>query len=410
MRNFEEKLDAYAQLAIEIGINLQKGQQLVVSAPVSAVDFVRRVVRVAYLAGAAFVHVEWNDEILSLIKYQHAPKEAFKVFPNWKAKGFVEMAEQNFAFLSILGSNPDLLSEVDPAKITTQNLTDAEGMKDFREWIMNSRISWGLVSIPTPEWSAKIFPDLAPDKQQDALWESIFSVVRIDQPDPVKAWREHMANLEKQVKILDGKRFKKLHFKGPGTDLTVELPEKHLWQGGSSRNEKGVAYSPNIPTEEVFTMPHREGVNGTVRSTMPLIFRGTYISGLTMTFEKGKIVDFSAEEGYDVLKSLLDTDEGSRYLGEVALVPQDSPIARSGLLFYSTLFDENASCHLAFGSCYAPCLEGGKDMDHEELARHGANVSLVHVDFMIGSPELDIDGETPGGNREPLFRKGNWAK
>jgi aminopeptidase len=266
-----------------------------------------------------------------------------------------------------------------------------------------------MVSIPTPEWSAKVFPELDEETRVAKLWELIFKLTRVDGDNPVEAWKQHIDQLSEKKNLLNAKKYSKLHFKAPGTDLLVDLAEKHQWVSASSFNEKGTLYVPNLPTEEVFTMPNRNGVNGTVTSTKPLSYNGTLIKGFTFTFEEGKIVKATAEQGEEVLQRLLDMDEGARYLGEVALVPHDSPISNSNLIYYNTLFDENASCHLAIGNAYPFCLEGGTAMSKEELIAQGANISFTHVDFMIGSAEMDIDGITEDGSREPLFRQGNWV-
>ncbi len=409
MENFAEKLESYARLTIEIGVNLQKGQHLVVNAPVNTKEFVREVVRAAYDAGAGFVHVEWEDETVGLVKYRYAPDEAFKIFPCWKARGFEELVEKGTAFMHITAADPDLLAGIDPKKIALQNKTDAEGMAKYLKLVLGGKVNWGIYSVPTPGWSARVFPGLPEKERMDKLWETLFKVVRVDTADPARAWRKHLKGLKGRIAALNRKRYKKLHYRAPGTNLTAELPPNHLWRSGMLKNNDGVEFVPNMPSEEVFTMPIKHGVNGTVRATRPLSHRGSLITGMTMTFKDGKIVGFSADKGYGVLKGLLDTDEGSRYLGEVALVPQDSPVTQTGLLFYNTLFDENTSSHLAFGFSYVLNVEGGTQMSQEEFVKNGGNVSVIHVDFMIGSPELDIDGETRDGKIEPVFRKGNWT-
>ena len=282
-------------------------------------------------------------------------------------------------------------------------------MKNFRQYTMNDRITWSIIAIPTADWSKKIFPG---QSEEDAIanhWEAIFKIVRVDQDDPIEAWNKHNAKLEKARGILNEKAYKKLIFKAPGTNLELELPEGHIWKGGSAISEKGIEFNPNIPTEEVFSMPHKYGVNGTVASTKPLNYGGSLIDNFSLTFKDGKVVDFKAEQGEKVLEHLLNTDEGSRRLGEVALVPHESPVSQSGLIFYNTLFDENASCHIALGKAYPTNIEGGSSMNEEELDKHGVNDSLSHVDFMIGSEKLDIDGIKPDGTTEAVFRNGTWA-
>lgn len=410
MSGFQEKLEKYAELAVKVGVNVQKGQTLVVNAPLIAAPFVRLIAKKAYEIGAYNVHVEWSDEVITRLKFDLAPDEAFKEYPMWKAKGYEELAEAGAAFLSIKPPNPDLLKGVDPDRIATANKVAGQAMHKYRSYAMSDKISWSVVSVASPEWAEKVFPDLPPEKQTDALWDAIFKATRSDLPDPVAAWKEHGATLDAKAEMLNHKRYKALHYKAPGTDLTVELPEGHLWVSGGSVNEQGVPFMANMPTEEVFTTPHRLGINGTVRSTKPLSYGGNLITDFSFTFENGKVIDYQAEKGEEVLKRLLETDDGAKSLGEIALVPHHSPISQSNLVFYNTLFDENASNHLALGNAYAFCLEGGKTMSEEELEKRGLNRSLTHVDFMIGSEEMDIDGITHDGHREPVFRKGNWAE
>lgn len=409
MSKFETYFDQYASLAVKVGVNIQQGQTLVINATLNAADFVRKVAEKAYEAGAKNVHVEWSDEALTRIKYDMAPDEAFKEYPMWKAKGYEELAEQGAAFMSIKPSNPDLLKGVDPQRISDANKVAGEAMKTYRQYAMSDKISWCVIAVPSPEWAAKVFPDLPEAEQMNALWDAIFRATRADLSDPVQAWEQHLQTLNEKMEYLNEKRYRKLHYKAPGTDLTIELPEKHLWVSGGSVNEKGDRFVANIPTEEVFTAPAKDGVNGVVRSTKPLSYSGNLIENFELKFENGRVVDCSAESGEEILKRLLDTDEGARRLGEVALVPHQSPISQSELIFFNTLFDENASNHIALGQGYAFCIDDGKTMKPEELEQQGLNQSITHVDFMIGSADMDIDGETADGRLEPVFRKGNWA-
>ncbi|HEX7066173.1 MAG TPA: aminopeptidase [Bacillales bacterium] len=408
MAAFEENLEKYAELAVRNAINVQKGQTMVISSPISAAAFVRDITEKAYKAGAKHVYVEWSDDLLTLAKYKYAPDEAFEEFPMWKAKGMEEMAENGAAFLSIYAPNPDLLKEIHPEKIATANKTASQALKNFSAYRMSDKVSWTVLSVPTKQWAEKVFPQLGTEEAVNKLWDTIFAMTRADKEDPVSAWNTHQNQLNKKIDYLNGKSFSKLHYHGPGTDLTIELPEGHIWVGGGAKNEKGDSFIPNVPTEEVFTLPLKTGVNGTVSSTKPLNHDGNLIEDFSLTFQDGKIVDFKAEKGYETLKQIIETDEGSHFLGEAALVPHDSPISQSGLIFYNTLFDENASCHLAIGRAY-PCFEDGMKISQEEAEERGANNSLVHVDFMMGSAELDIDGETKDGKKDPIFRKGNWA-
>lgn len=409
MEDFEKNLEKYADLTVRVGVNIQKGQTLVVNAPIATADFVRKIAEKAYKAGAKNVHVEWNDEKLTLIKYLNAPDEAFKEYPMWKAKGYEEMAKEGAAFLSIIASNPDLLKNVDSQRIADNNKTASTAMSAYRHYSQNDMISWCVVSVPTKEWAAKVFPEANADECVDKLWKAIFDATRVSTEDPIEAWKTHVATMNKKLSFLNNKKFKKLNFKSPITDLHVELPDGHIWVGAQSANAKGDVFTPNIPTEEVFTLPLKEGVNGYVTSTKPLNYGGNLIENFKLTFKDGKIVDFTAETGYETLKKLIETDEGSHYLGEVALIPYDSPISNLNIIFFNTLFDENASNHFAIGNAYPTCLNGGDKMSEEELKKNGANVSLTHVDFMTGSSDMNIDGETADGRMEPIFRNGNWA-
>ncbi|MGF7058381.1 aminopeptidase [Brassicibacter mesophilus] len=409
MKNFEVLLDKYAQLAVKVGVNLQQNQVLVINSPIECADFVRLVAKYAYEAGAKDVHVEWSDEQLTLMKYLNADDNVFNEFPKWKADAFEQFAENNAAFLSISASNPELLKNVDQQRIANFNKARGIAMKKFRHYTMNSIVSWSIVSIPTKDWAKKVFPSLAEEEAIEKLWEAIFNVVRINKEDPVKAWNDHIDNLSEKVKFLNEMKFKKLHLLSKETDLMIELPKGHVWAGGGELNAKDTYFVANMPTEEVFTMPLKNGVNGTVQSTKPLNYSGNLIDNFKLTFKDGKVVDFEAEKGYETLKKLIETDDGASYLGEVALVPYDSPISNSNIIFFNTLFDENASCHLALGMAYPTCIENGDKMSNEELEKAGVNNSLIHIDFMIGSKDLDIIAEKENGEKVQVFKNGNWA-
>lgn len=409
MSDFQAKLQKYAELAVKVGVNVQPGQNLIVVATVDAADLVRLIVKQAYEAGARFVKVNWNDDTVTRLRYEHAADESFLDDPKWYAGEMLEYVENGAAVLHVISSDPDLLTGIDPQRITNHQKTYGKAMSKYRELQMADKFSWSIVAVPSNAWAAKVFPNLPESEQIDALWEAIFRTVRIDQPDPIQAWREHIANLNAKSEYLNNKKYKKLHYIAPGTDLTIELPEGHIWVAAESINAQGKTFLANLPTEEVFTAPLKTGVNGTVSSTKPLSYNGNIIDKFKLTFENGRIVDFSAEVGEATLKQLVELDEGSHYLGEVALVPHGSPISQSGILFYNTLFDENASNHLAIGNAYAFNLEGGKSMTREQLNQHGLNASFAHEDFMVGSAEMDIFGITADGKEEQIFAKGNWA-
>lgn len=409
LENFDQLLEHYADITVKVGLNVQKDQDVLILAPVESPEFVRRTVKKAYQAGAKNVYVEWTDEAITRTRFELAPDEAFQSYPAWRANSYQALADGNAAFLYIYSPNPDLLSGIDPTRVATAQKVSAQANKKFSEAKISATVSWSIVSVPTDAWAAKIFPDLGESERIEALWKQIFTITRSDRDDPEKAWTNHLENLRDKMGILNDKRFKALHYKAPGTNLTIELPGEHLWISGEMTNGKGIPFRPNMPTEEVFTMPLKTGVNGTVSSTKPLNFAGNLIDNFSLTFKDGRVVDCKAEKGYETLKQIIETDEGSHYLGEVSLVPHHSPISDTGLIFYNTLYDENASCHLALGTSFPFNYRGGRDMSEKELAANGANYSLTHVDFMVGSGELDIDGESSDGSQTPIFRKGAWV-
>lgn len=406
---FSNNLSKYAELAVKVGVNIQKDQYLYIAASTDAVDFVRLVTKIAYEEGAKQVFVDFSDDQVGRSRYQLAPEDSFDFFPPWKVQEREWLAEQGAAFMSIVSQDPDLLKGIDPKRIAAFQKAAGTALNKYRQYVQSDKISWTVIAAPSKGWASKVFPELPEEEQMGALWEAIFKATRADLENPVQAWTEHNDALHEKVDYLNKKKYAKLHYTAPGTDLTIDLPKGHLWCGAGSINERGDEFMANLPTEEVFTVPHKDGVNGYVSSTKPLSYGGNIIDDFKITFEKGRIVKVEAKQGEEVLKNLIATDEGSHYLGEVALVPHDSPISNSGLLFFNTLFDENASNHLAIGSAYAFCLEGGKTMSPEELMENGLNQSITHVDFMVGSAEMKIDGITEDGQREPVFRKGNWA-
>ena len=355
--------------------------------------------------------MSWGDELLAHIRYAGGKKELFTEFPEWRRKFYTDYAEQGAAFVSIAARDPEIFKDIDPEKLKLSQQAAGAALLEYRARLMNNRNTWCVVSVPTRSWAQKVFPAVSADEAVAKLWQAIFKTVRIEAgADPVAAWRKHIAFLQKAAKFMNDNAFVSLHYTNDsGTDLTVELPEGHIWAGGAEDSELGVQFAANMPTEEVYTLPKREGVNGTVAASKPLNFNGNLIEGFKLTFQEGKVVDYSAEKGEEILKGLLETDEGARYLGEVALVPYDSPISQSGILFYNTLFDENASCHLALGKAYPTCIEGGESMDSVTLLQHGVNDSLLHEDFMIGTRDLDIVGTTKDGRQVQVFKDGNFA-
>ena len=405
-----KKLDKLAEVAIKVGLQLQRGQDLVLTAPVAALPLVRRIAAHAYEAGAGLVTPIFSDEELTLARYRQAPDESFDRAPSWLYEGMAKAFGNNAARLAIAGDNPMLLSGEDPDKVARANRANSMAYKPALEKITGFDINWNIVSYPSPSWAKQVFPDDSEEEAVRKLSEAIFAASRVDVEDPIAAWRQHNASLKARHGWLNARNFAALHFQGPGTDLTVGLADGHQWKGGASEAKNGITCNPNIPTEEVFTTPHAQRVEGHVRSTKPLAHQGTLIENIEVVFEAGRIVDAKATRGAEVLNKVIDTDEGARRLGEVALVPHSSPISASGLLFYNTLFDENAACHIALGQCYADCFVGGKAMTPDEIASRGGNKSLIHIDWMIGSGEVDIDGIGQDGSRQPVMRKGEWAQ
>ena len=402
-------LKKYAEVIVEVGLNLQEGQRLFVSAEMNTAPLVREVVAKAYQNGCPLVTVLWKDEQLQKIRHEYAPRDSFAEYPEWITRGMLDNVKRGDAFLSVTGLDPDLLKGFDPELIALELKTYAQHFKPAREVISKGGIQWTVVCPPTPKWAAKVFPDLSVDEAEAKLWDVMEKLCRLDYDDPVAVWRKHLADLKKRHRYLTEKQFATLHFRGPGTDLKIGMPENHIWAGGGSKTTSDVDFAPNIPTEEVFSMPHKDKVNGTVRATKPLNYFGNLIEDFSLTFENGRVVDFSAEKGEETLAKMLETDENAKQLGEVAIVPHHSPISESGLIFFNTLYDENAACHLALGSAYPNTLKGGTGMSKDELAEAGANNSLIHVDFMIGSDEVDIDGIDADGNITPIMRGGAWS-
>ncbi len=406
---FEQKLDRLAEVAVQVGLGLRPGQELIMSAPLEALPLVRRITEHAYKAGALLVTTFYSDDPTVLARFQYAQDASFDYAPAWLHDGIAAGFRSGAARLAIAGSNPALLAKQDPAKVARANVAASKAGKPAMELITRHEINWTIVACATPEWAKLVFPGEPENVAVAKLWDAIFIASRIAVDDPVQEWREHGARLKKRMEMLNAKRFSALHFKGPGTDLTVGLADDHLWAGGGTTAGNGVYCQPNIPTEECFTTPHKDRVNGTVRASKPLSHQGTLIENIAVRFEQGRIVEATATAGEDVLNRLIGTDDGARRLGEVALVPHSSPIAQSGILFWNTLFDENAASHIALGQAYSTCIIGGEKMDAAQLAAVGANASLIHVDWMIGTGEMDVDGVTAGGTPEPLMRRGEWV-
>ena len=408
---FAEKLDRFARLAVSVGLNLQPGQELLISATTEMLPLVRLITAHAYQAGALLVTTFLSDDDSVLARYEHASDASFDHAATWLANGIADAFRSGAARLALAGSNPALLAGQDPARVSRANIAGSKANKPAMELITRHSINWSILAAATPAWAALVFPGEPAETAVPRLWDAIFTASRATSADPVAAWKEHSQHLHGRVAFLNEKRFHALRFHSEdgATDLTVGLADDHLWAGGGAEGGNGIFCNANIPTEECFTTPHKDRVDGHVRASKPLSHQGTLIEEITCTFVAGKITKATASAGEDVLNRLISTDEGARSLGEVALVPHSSPIAQSGILFWNTLFDENAASHIALGQAYATCLKEGEHMDEPTLAAHGANSSLIHVDWMIGSAHMNVDGLAPDGTAQPLMRLGEWV-
>ena len=405
MADFEQRLDRLAEVAIKVGLRLQKGQELVITAPVEALPLVRRITAHAYKAGSSLVTPLLSDDLLTLQRFRYAPDESFDKASGWLFDGMAKAFANGAARLAVVGEDPSLLSAQDPEKVARVNRARSTAYRPALEYIVNFDINWNIVSYATPAWAKAVFPDVPEEAAVQRLWDAIFAASRVDGPDPIAEWKRHNEALSRRTAYLNEKRFAALRFQGPETDLTVGLADDHLWEGGASTAKNGVVCNPNIPTEEVFTTPHMARVEGVVRSTKPLSYQGTLIQDIAVRFERGRIVQATARTGADVLRKGAGDRRRRARLGEVALVPHSSPISKSGVLFLNTLFDENASSHIALGQAYSKCIRNGGTLTPQQLAEKGANKSLIHIDWMIGSDKIDVDGINADGSAEPLMRK-----
>lgn len=406
----QDSLEKYARLILKTGLNLRKNQTLLINSPIECAPITRLIAEVALREGARDVKIVWNDELFAKIRFTYAAEEVFDEFPDWQKDMYMSYLRRGAAILSIAANDPELMKDVDPVRMMKAQKASSTGMKEYREQLMSNRNVWCVISIPTASWAKKVFPQFTEVEGIEELWKAILKTVRVDQADPIEAWKIHKINLKQRMDYLNAQGLKSLHYQNSlGTDLTIELPDGHLWLGGSEFTPDGIEFVANMPTEEVFTLPKKTGVVGKAISSMPLNYNGSLIEDFSLTFKEGRIIDYSAEKGYESLKSLIETDEGSHYLGEVALVPYDSPISNSKIMFYNTLFDENAFCHLAIGKAYPVCLKGGDALCSEELEKEGVNDSLLHEDFMIGTADLEITGVTKDGREISIFEKGNFV-
>lgn len=409
MNNFQRNLDKYAELAVKVGINLKEKEGLVITGNTDTLPLAQAIMREAYKSGAKDVEFQLRDDEMSLIRYEYGKDYVFEHFPQWKVDSLESMYKDNYHHIFIIASDPELLKDIDGDIIAKSQKSSSQAMASVMRYRMTGVTKWNIIAMPSAPWAKSVFPDLDEDSAIEKLWENIFAATRVNQDDPIKAWEIHDKNLKKYRNFLNEKKFEKLILKGPGTDLEVYLADDHYWMGGAKVSQGGDSYVANIPTEEVFTTPHRLKVNGTLKATKALSVNGKLVDNFGFKFKDGKVVEFYAEKGYEVLEKLMENDEGAKYLGEVALVQDDSPISNTGILFNETLFDENASVHFALGRAYAYAMIGGSNMTQEELTAKGANFSLIHEDFMVGGPELNITAYEKDGSQVELFKDGNWV-
>ncbi|WP_425145857.1 aminopeptidase [Deinococcus sp.] len=413
--SFEQKLRNYAELTVQVGAGVQPGQRVLIESPVETAPLARLLVDAAYRAGASFADVRWDDDAVVLSRFRHAPDGSFETVSRWRVDAETEVAEAGGSVIAIRATHPNLLGAVDPARVTAHQRALATYRRPYSQRVMTNRLNWNLISAPIPEWAALMFPGLSPEAAVQAQWDAIFAATRADQQDPIAAWKTHLETLKQRRERLTERQYHALHFLGGSTDLTVGLADGHVWGGGSAATAPaqglagGIEFTANIPTEEVWTAPHRARVDGVVVSTKPLSYNGTMIQGIRIRFEGGRIVEAGADSGQDTLRQMIETDEGSHRLGEVALVPHSSPISRSGLFFYNTLYDENAASHIAIGAAYRYNLRGGVELDAAAFEARGGNDSLTHVDWMIGSEQIDVDGLNADGSREAVMRAGEFV-
>ena len=405
----EKKIDKLANLAVKRGVRLQKGQNLLITAPIESLPLVRKIAEHAYKEGASIVTPLFTDSDITLSRFKYAPDESFDSATDWLFNGMGEAFDNNTARMAIAGDDPMLLSQMDPDKVSRANKAMAKAYKPARERITEFKINWNIVSWPGSAWASRVFPELPLDEAIVKLADAIFDASRASVDDPIQAWDDHNDKLRIKTNWLNEKNFAALQYNGPNTNLRVGLADEHEWMGGASKAQNGIICNPNIPSEEVFTTPHAYKVDGTVSSTKPLSYQGTLIDDIKVTFKDGKIIKAHASKGEEVLQKVLKSDEGASRIGEVALVPHSSPISQSGIIFYNTLFDENAASHIALGQCYSKCFKGELDLSKEEISKRGGNSSMIHIDWMIGSDQIDVDGIDQSGNQEPIFRKGEWV-
>jgi aminopeptidase len=414
---FDKKLDKYAEVIIRVGLNIQSGQRLLIGypsfgvygMPLELAPLARLMTMKAYQFGAKLVEVIWSDDQMRLIRLQEAPRDSFEEFPEWRTNVAYEFAKAGDAIVRVHAENPDLLSEQDPDLVATAQRANVAHLQALWGITFKNVTNTAVITAPVAGWSKWVFPDLPAERRDAAFWDTLFEICRVNRPDPVAAWQDHVERLAAHSAYLNQKQYAALKYTGPGTDLTVGLPERHIWKSARATSQSGINYVSNLPTEEIYTTPHKDKTDGVITATRPLLYGGHLIEDFSLTFEEGRVVKATARRGEQILLDMLEMDEGARLLGEVALVPHSSPISQTGLLFYNILLDENASSHMALGRAYKACLEDGVAMSEEEFEAAGGNYSQIHVDFMVGSGEMDIDGLAEDGLAEAIMRNGEWV-
>jgi aminopeptidase len=406
--DLENSLEKYAELIVHTGLNLQAGEKLMIRANAEGLELVRKVAKAAYQAGVVDVKLLFQDDQLSLTRYLHAPDSAFETYPEYEVEYTEALYKDGYQILVLSGVDPELLKTADPKRISTFQKTAGIATKRIQHYTMENKNKWCVVGAATNGWAKSAFPDLPAEEAKARLWQNIFKATRVDQEDPVAAWQAHDEELKRHMDFLNEAKFEKIVFEGPGTDLVVGLAEGNRWDGGSGKSQAGVSFFPNMPTEEIFSMPHADKVNGKITATLPLSLRGQLVDKFWFKFEDGKVTDFDAAQGKEILQGLLDTDEGARRLGEIALVAHHSPISQTGVLFKNTLFDENASCHLALGQAYSDTMQGATGRTEEENRKLGMNDSMIHTDFMVGSDQVTVTGIRRDGSQVVLLKDGDW--
>jgi len=406
----ETFLKNYAKLVVSSGVNLKKGQTLVINCKIDDAYFARIVTDVAYNMGAKEVVVMWFDEFMTRSMYMQAADSVFDEFPTWIPERFTYYDARDAVYLNIISPDPDLLNGVNPERLMKYNKLQQVACKSHTDLTISSYIRWNICALPSTKWAKKVFPALSEKEAFDKLWEAIAKCSRIDNDDPISAWEKHKASFIKRRDFLNEMQFASLHYKNSlGTDVNVRLADDHIWTGGGDTDKKGIHFFPNIPTEEIFSIPHRDGVDGKIVSSIPLIYQGNSIEGIELEFKNGVVVNCKASKNQEILKNIIDTDEGAKRLGEVALIPYNSPISNMKILFYNTLFDENASCHFALGRGFTSCLKGDEGLTSEERLARGCNQSLVHVDFMVGTSDLKIIATKKNNEKVDIFVDGSFV-